>query len=193
MKRGDNWTTKSRWILDLHLIDWEEGVISLETQLKIALRFKCQILVGWVEIWIWEMAPFGLPGCGWRNCKQKWMDERKIKLKIKGRSTIYSHLRKRMCRQRFHSQGVSQQDAHNDVLMSPTWSTAKPVTTMWETKTEKQVKKWTNYSSPKCTKKKINHKPPEFYFDVQDRPPFRCIKTESQAKKVKMLSLSPPY
>ena len=152
MKRGDNWMTKA---FDFGFAsDWlRGGVISLQTQLKIALRFKCQILVGWVEIWIWEMAPFGLPGCGWRNCKQKWMDERKIKLKIKGRSTIYSHLRKRMCRQRFHSQGVSQQDAHNDVLMSPTWSTAKPVTTMWETKTEKQVKKWTDYSPLKCTKK----------------------------------------
>ena len=26
-------------------------MISLQTQLKIALRFKCQILVGWVEKW----------------------------------------------------------------------------------------------------------------------------------------------
>lgn len=42
MKREDNRMTKSRRILDLHLIDWEGGVISLETQLKIALRFKCQ-------------------------------------------------------------------------------------------------------------------------------------------------------
>ena len=61
MKRGDNWMTKA---FDFGFAsDWlRGGVISLQTQLKIALRFKCQILVGWVEIWIWEMAPFGLPG-----------------------------------------------------------------------------------------------------------------------------------